>query len=79
MAIKHPLVNSKSKHYTHPEGVESIEYLEKMFTKEEMMVWTKITAMKYRMRIGKKDSIEEEMEKINGYENYYSYLKKKKE
>lgn len=77
--LKHPLINPNSAHYQHPDGTETIEYLEKMFTIEELMIWSKITAMKYRFRIGNKDNVEDEITKIRGYEVYYRYLKEKRD
>lgn len=74
---KHPLLNPDSTHYQMVDGVESIERLEQMYSLEEMMIWAKITAMKYRMRIGNKDNAEKEAVKIRGYEKYYKWLYKK--
>lgn len=71
---KHPLLNDESKHYEMIGGVEAIEEMEKMFTREELMAWAKLTAMKYRLRIGKKDAPEKEIKKIKTYEAYYKYL-----
>lgn len=70
----HPLVNPESKHYEMIGGKQSVEYMELMFTHEEMMSWAKVTAMKYRLRIGNKDEPSKEVEKIRGYEAYYKYL-----
>ena len=72
--MKHPLLNPDSKHYQMIDGVESIERLEQMYTQSELMTWAKITAMKYRMRIGNKDGAEKEVGKIKTYEAYYKYL-----
>ena len=72
----HPLKNPDSTHYLIT-GDESIELMEKMYTTEELMAWSKISAMKYRMRIGKKDSPEKELIKIKTYEDYYEYLETK--
>lgn len=70
----HPLINSDSPHYEMIGGLQSIELMEKMFTRDELMAWAKITAMKYRMRIGDKDHPEKEVKKIKTYEDYYRYL-----
>ena len=75
MKDKHPLINSDSPHYKVVD-VEAIELMEKIFTVEELKAWAKITAMKYRLRIGKKDNIEKEVKKIKTYEKYYDYLVK---
>lgn len=69
----HPLKNPNSPHY-HITGDESIHLMERMYSKRELLAWAKITAMKYRMRIGKKDAPEKEIEKISTYEAYYAYL-----
>ena len=74
---KHPLLNEDSKHYSMVDGVESIERMEQMYTIPELMAWAKLTAMKYRLRIGNKDAAEQEVKKIQTYEAYYEYLKGK--
>jgi hypothetical protein len=79
IAIKHPLINDESPHYEMLGGVQSIVLIEAMFTTDELMAWAKITAMKYRMRIGKKvgNHAEQEVNKIMTFENYYTYLEQK--
>jgi len=74
---KHPLVNEDSPHYKMLGGVQSIHLMEEIFTTEELMAWAKITAFKYRMRIGKKDDPTIEVKKIKTFEAYYEYLEKK--
>lgn len=73
----HPLKNPDSKHYQMVDGIESIERLEQMYSRKELMAWAKISAMKYRMRIGHKDNTQKEVTKILGFEAYYEYLKDK--
>lgn len=75
--MSHPLLNDESKHYEMVGGVQAIELMEAMFTREELMAWAKLTAMKYRLRIGDKDHPEKEMKKIKTYEAYYKYLEQK--
>jgi len=70
----HPLLNPSSPHYSMVDGVEAIERMEQMYGTLELMHWAKITAMKYRLRIGKKDSVEGDAKKIATYEAYYEYL-----
>ena len=72
--MKHPLLNPDSKHYSMIDGVEAVQRLEEMYTPEELMIWAKITAMKYRLRIGNKDDANKEATKIKTYEAYYTYL-----
>ena len=74
---KHPFLNPDNQHYAMIGGVEAIEEMEKMFTREELMAWAKLTAMKYRLRIGNKDEPEKEVKKIKEYEAYYKYLETK--
>ena len=76
--MKHPLTNPESKHYQMCDGIEAVQRLEEMYTDEELMAWAKITAMKYRLRIGNKDNVEKEATKIKTFEDYYKYLKEKK-
>ena len=72
---KHPLVNPDSKHYQ-VTGDEAVTLMEKLYSTSELMSWSKITAMKYRLRIGKKDENNKELIKIGTYEDYYEYLDK---
>jgi len=72
--MKHPLLNEESKHYQMFDGIEAIERLEQMFTNDELATWAKITAMKYRLRIGHKDHSDKEVQKIKTFENYYKFL-----
>lgn len=70
----HPLLNPESKHYSMVDDVEAIARMEQMYSKDEMQIWAKITAMKYRLRIGNKDNVVKEAKKIETYEDYYRYL-----
>jgi hypothetical protein len=74
---QHPLINPDSTHYTIM-GDNFIDIIERMFTREELMAWAKITVWKYRARIGNKDDIDKEIKKIKTYEDYYNYLALKK-
>ena len=74
--MKHPLINENSRHYQMPDGSDSIEQMELLFTREQLMSWALITSYKYRLRIGKKDDAAKEVEKINIYEKYYRYLER---
>ena len=58
------------------EAVEAIDLMEKMATKEELLTWAKLTILKYRLRIGKKDDIAKEMKKIETYEAYIVHLER---
>jgi hypothetical protein len=78
----HPLKNPDSSHYAmwhdgpSGEAVEAIDLMEKMATKEELLTWAKLTVLKYRLRIGKKDDIVKEMKKIETYEAYIVHLER---
>lgn len=76
---KHPLLNKASSHYSMIGGVEAIEIFEKIFTRDELMSWAKLTAMKYRLRVGNKNQVDasSDLEKIKTYEDYYKYLEDK--
>jgi len=56
------------------DDVEAVEYMERIYTIKELMAWAKITSMKYRLRVGKKDDLTKEMKKVQTYDNYYKYL-----
>lgn len=72
---KHPLLNPDSKHYAMFDGIEAVERLEQMYSKEDLMAWAKISAMKYRLRVGHKDDSSKEVNKIKTFEDYFVYLK----
>ena len=73
--MQHPLLNEdSSSHYSMADGVEAIERLEQMFTPEELKAWAKISAMKYRLRIGYKDDPSKEVKKIKTFDAYYRWL-----
>ena len=76
---EHPLLEPDNPHYNMVDGVESILRMEQMYSTKEMMTWTHITVMKYRLRIGAKDNVSKELGKIKAYEAYYKYLKAKDE
>lgn len=71
----HPLLNTESSHYALLGGIEAIEVLEAMFSKEELMAWAKLNWFKYKLRLGQKDAIEKELKKMETYAAYYEYLK----
>lgn len=75
---QHPLLNPESKHYEMIGGVQAIELMEAMFTVDELKAWAKLTAMKYRLRIGDKDAPEKEIAKIKTFEAYWRYLDARK-
>lgn len=72
--MTHPLLNKDSKHYEMSDGIQAIERFEQMYSREELLIWAKITAMKYRMRIGYKDDVAKEVKKIKTYDDYCKYL-----
>ena len=47
--------------------IETIDMMEKIWGKEAVKQWCVMTAFKYRMRIGHKDAIEQELEKERWY------------
>ena len=75
--MKHPLLNEDSKHYCMVDGVDSIDIMELLYTTEELATWAKISAFKYRLRLGHKDEVTKEAKKIKTYEDYYLYLQNK--
>jgi len=75
--MNHPLLNPDSKHYELWTGCEAVEMMERMFNTDELIAWCKCTIMKYRLRVGKKDSIESDTKKIKTYEDYLEFLQAK--
>ena len=71
---EHPLINNDSRHYDMVDHIPAISRMEQMYSISDLMAWAKISAMKYRLRIGHKDEPKKEVKKIITYENYYTYL-----
>jgi hypothetical protein len=67
------LKNPKSTYYEVYNGLESIDVIELILTKEELIGALKYNILKYQLRLGKKDNIQKEIEKI---EDYKQALKK---
>ena len=62
-------VGKHDKHYLES-VVEPIKVMEKLFTKEELKGFIKGNILKYRLRMGHKDDIQKEMDKIRVYEQW---------
>ena len=67
--------NKHDKHYLEA-VVEPIKVMEKMFTKEELKGFIKGNILKYRLRMGHKDDIQKEMDKIRVYEQWLENLER---
>lgn len=68
-AVHHP------KHYEVFPGVEAIEIIAASMTKEEWAGYCKGNMLKYRLRAGKKDALEQDIAKAQTYvELYDKYL-----
>lgn len=61
--------DNHDKHYLEA-VVEPIKVMEKLFTKEELKGFIKGNILKYRLRMGHKDDIQKEMDKIRVYEQW---------
>lgn len=68
-------VGKHDKHYLES-VVEPIKVMEKLFTKEELKGFIKGNILKYRLRMGHKDDIQEEMGKIRVYEQWLAKLER---
>ena len=70
------LKNPKSTYYEIFKGLESIDVIEKILTKEELIGAMKYNILKYQLRLGKKDGTKKEIEKIKDYKSALEkYLK----
>lgn len=67
--------NTHDKHYLEA-VVEPIKVMEKMFNKEELKGFIKGNILKYRLRMGHKDDIQKEMDKIRVYEQWLAKLER---
>ncbi len=63
MSIRDP----KSKHYELYKNVEAVDVIQAVLTTEEFLGFLKGNALKYQLRLGKKDSTDRELEKIGFY------------
>lgn len=68
-------VENHDKHYLEA-VVEPIKVMEKLFTKEELKGFIKGNILKYRLRMGHKDDIQKEMDKIRVYEQWLAKLER---
>ena len=68
-------VGKHDKHYLES-VVEHIKVMEKLFTKEELKGFIKGNILKYRLRMGHKDDIQKEMDKIRVYEQWLAKLER---
>ena len=59
--------NSKSTHYELWSGFEAIDVSKVVLNEQEYIGALKFNILKYQLRLGKKDSIESDMEKIQDY------------
>ena len=58
-----------SKHYELWHDLEAIDIIKNTLTKDEYIGFLKGNILKYQLRLGKKDNVEKEMEKIKDYQN----------
>jgi hypothetical protein len=68
-------VDKHDKHYLES-VVEPIKVMEKLFTKEELKGFIKGNILKYRLRMGHKDDIQKEIDKIRVYEQWLAKLER---
>ena len=68
-------VGKHDKHYLES-VVEPIKVMEKLFTKAELKGFIKGNILKYRLRMGHKDDIQKEMDKIRVYEQWLAKLER---
>ena len=74
LGISRELVN-KPKHYELFEDVEAIEVIARSLTKEEFRGYCFGNLLKYRLRCGKKDNVEQELAKADKYKELYEKYK----
>lgn len=69
---KNEAVNHPSHYNLYP--IETIEMMRRIFGDEAVKLWCTMTAFKYRMRVGMKDSVEQDLAKERWYLDYASNL-----
>ena len=78
IVVKEDKVQEVGKHDKHylESVVERIKVMEKLFTKVELKGVVKGSILKYRLRMGHKDDIQKEMDKIRVYEQWLAKLER---
>lgn len=78
IVVKEDKVQEVEKHDKHylESVVEPIKVMDKLFTKEELKGFIKGNILKYRLRMGHKDDIQKEMDKIRVYEQWLAKLER---
>ena len=61
--------NQNSKHYELWHDLEAIDVIKTLLNEDEYVGFLKGNILKYQLRLGKKDNVEKEMEKIRDYQN----------
>lgn len=64
---KNKCKNDASTHYELWKGLEAIDVIKSVLTTDEYRGFLKANILKYQLRLGKKDNIEKEQEKIRDY------------
>ena len=67
--------NPNSKHYELWENFEAIDAIKLVLTDEEYKGFLKGNILKYRLRLGKKDEVSKEIEKIEDYQKELKEMK----
>lgn len=68
--------NEKSKHYEIWKDFEAIDVLKNCLNLEEYIGFLKGNILKYQLRLGKKDDVSKEIEKIKDYKNELDFILK---
>jgi hypothetical protein len=66
--------NPNAKHYELWEDYEAIDNIKSTLTKKEYLGYLKGNILKYQLRLGKKDNIDSEKQKIQDYQNELNFL-----
>ena len=66
--IENKAKNPNSKHYELWNDFEAIDVIKNILSKDEYIGFLKGNILKYQLRVGKKDNVEKEMEKIKDYQ-----------
>lgn len=70
--------NKDAKHYELWEDYEAIDNIKNTLTKKEYLGYLKGNILKYQLRLGKKDNVDSEKQKIKDYQNELNFLINKK-
>jgi hypothetical protein len=63
------VTDERNTYYEVYDGIQAIDVIKEMLSKEEYIGFLKGNVLKYQLRLGKKDKVKNEITKINNYKS----------